>query len=59
MSIQIEEKIKTLAEIRRDHKEVKYLTLYQATVRIGFLLSLIDELTDAMSKIHKLAKEVK
>jgi hypothetical protein len=48
----VEDKIRTLEEIRRDEKATIYLNPFKAKERITFLLALIDELTDALFKIH-------
>lgn len=57
MSEEIEKKIKTLEEIRRDEKAMIYLNPFKAKERITFLLSLIGELTDALFKINEAITE--
>lgn len=57
MTQEIEKKIQTLAEIRRDAKKIISLNPFIARERIEFLLELIDELTDALFKIHQLVQE--
>jgi hypothetical protein len=52
MPEEIEKKIRMLEEIRRDDKAIIYLNPFRARERITFLLALIDELTDALFKIH-------
>jgi hypothetical protein len=59
MPEEIEKKIQRLTEIRTDQKTVKYLTAFEAYRRINFLLALIDELTEALFKIHAAVQEGK
>lgn len=57
MSEEIEKKIRTLAGIRRDESIETYLNPFRAREHITFLLGLIDELTEALFKIHELVRE--
>lgn len=59
MSEEIEQKIRTLNEIRRDVQSDRYLNTFKATQHICFLLAIIDELTDALLKIHQIVQEGK
>jgi hypothetical protein len=59
MSREIEEKIQRLEQIRQDVKLGSYLNPFKAREHITFLLSLLDELTDALFKIHQAVQEVR
>lgn len=59
MSKEIEEKIKMLADIRHGVGIETYLNQFRAREHITFLLALIDELTDALFKIHKAIQEIR
>lgn len=59
MSEEIEKKIRALADIRAEATIGSYLSPFKAIERIQFLLSLIDELTEALFKMHALAQEKK
>lgn len=52
------EQIKRLAEIREDMKRGGYLNPFRAMSRIEFLLSVVDELSDALLAIQKVNREV-
>ncbi len=52
------ERVRLLADIRDDVKRGGYLNPFKATDRIVFLLSVVDELTDALLSIQKVNKEV-
>ncbi len=52
------EQVKKLAEIREDVKRGGYLNPLKAMDRIKFLLSVVDELSDALLSIQKVNKEV-
>jgi hypothetical protein len=51
MPEEIERKIRTLEEIRRDLARGVYLNPFKARAHISFLLDLIDDLTEALFKI--------
>jgi hypothetical protein len=57
MPEEIEKKIRMLEEIRRDDNAIIYLNPFKARERITFLLALIDELTEALFKIHAAVQE--
>jgi len=57
MPEEIEKKIRMLEEIRRDERAMVYLNPFRAKERITFLLTLIDELTEALFKIHAAVQE--
>jgi hypothetical protein len=52
------EQIKKLAEIREYVKRGGYLNPFKAMDQIKFLLSVVDELSDALREIQKINKEV-
>jgi len=57
VSEEIEKKIQRLADIRRDVALGQYLNPFKAFAHIIFLLALIDDLTEALFKIHELVQE--
>jgi len=57
MTQEIEDKIKTLEAIRKDIAEGAYLNPFKGKGHILFLLSLLDELTDALFQIHQTLQE--
>jgi len=57
MTEEIEKKIQRLTEIRRDVGVEAYLNPFRAREHIAFLLSFVDELTEALFKIHALVQE--
>ena len=57
MSKEIEEKIRRLAEIRTGLDEPVYVNPFRAQEDKRFLLALIDELTEALFKIHAAIQE--
>ena len=59
MSEEIEKKIQRLVEIRHDQKTARYLTAIEAHLRIQFLVELVDELTEALFKIHAAIQEIR
>jgi hypothetical protein len=59
MSREIEEKIRRLEEIRKDNRAGSYLNPFKAKEHIDFLLSLLEELTDALFQIHQAVREVR
>jgi len=57
MTEEIEKKIQMLAQIRHDVDDGSYLNPFKAGAHIVFLLSLIDELTEALFKINAALQE--